>query len=69
MQRLQKPNIAIYIYTHTRLVSIVNKACEITKEKRSYDSTNVNMTGTQVFFYIRHFVAMNEEEEENINRK
>lgn len=27
------------------------------------------IAGTQVFFYIRHFVAMNEEEEENINRK
>ena len=43
MQRLQKPNMAIYIYTHTRLVSTVNKACEITKEKRSYDSENEQM--------------------------
>jgi hypothetical protein len=37
----------IYIYTHThthtRLVSTVNKACEITKEKRSYDSANEQM--------------------------
>ena len=33
----------IYIYTDTRLLSTFNKACEITKEKRYYDSANEQM--------------------------
>jgi len=35
--------MTIYIDTHTRLVNAVNKACEITKEKRSYNSANEQM--------------------------
>ena len=43
--KIAKTNMAIYIYIyiHTRLVSTVNKACKITKEKRSYDSANEQM--------------------------